>query len=156
MLPTITGEFRVVADPELRFAPSGMAICNMRVVANSRKKDDATGEWVDDKVCWLRVTAFRKLAENVAESLVQGALVTITGRLQTEQWEDRETHEKKSAYTILADHVGPSLAYKPARILESDRQGAPQGGQQQGQQQQSAPTQDPWGTQPPQGDEPPF
>jgi single-strand DNA-binding protein len=154
MLPQINGEFRVVADPELRFAPSGTPVASMRVVANSRKKNDA-GEWVDDKVCWLRVVAFNRLAENIAESLTQGALIVVEGRLQTEQWEDRETHEKKSSYTIMADRVGPSLAFKGARILEAERQ--------QGQQQQSssgggvsAPTEDPWGTPPPQGDEPPF
>lgn len=144
MLPKVSGEFRVVADPELRFSQSGMAICTMRIVANSRKKNEA-GEWVDDKVCWLRLTAFKKLAENIVETLKRGDLCFVEGRLQTEEWEDRETHEKKSSMSLVADLVGPSLAYKPARILEAQAQAA-----------SAPPADDPWGTPSSQSDEPPF
>lgn len=143
MLPYISGEFRLVDDPELIFTPSGVAVAKGRCVANSRKKEG--DEWVDDKVCWLRFVTFKRMAENVAESLVKGALVTITGKLQTEEWE--KEGEKRQAYTILVDTIGPSLAFKPAKIVEVERASTPA----------SAPTggTDPWGV-PSDSDVPPF
>lgn len=149
-LPTISGEFRMVADPELIFTPSGVAVAKGRVVANDRKFNEETKEWVDDKVVWLRFVAFKKLAENIAETFVKGSLVLISGRLQTEEWEVKEGDqkgEKRQSYTIIVDTAGPSIAWLPARILEAQRQeSAPRG----------APAEDPWQGQTPPDAEPPF
>lgn len=144
MLPTISGEFRAVADPELRFAPSGTAVGTIRLVANSRKKTDA-GEWVDDKVVWLRGVTFKQQAENLAESVSKGDLVLVTGKLQTEEWE--KDGEKKQSYTILIDSIGPSLARNAARPMDTSRTAAAPAA--------AAPADDPWAV-PAGGDEPPF
>ncbi len=109
MLPLITMEGRVVADPELRFAPSGTAVTRMRMVASSRKKNEA-GEWEDDKTFWITVTCFKKLAENVAESIVKGDLVNVTGRIQTDEWE--KDGQKQTAPSVIADTVSLSLAFR--------------------------------------------
>lgn len=132
MLPVLSMEGRVVADPELRFSQSGMPVLRLRIVASSRKKNDETGEWEDDKTLWMGVTAFRKLAENCAESLAKGDLVLVTGRLQTEEWE--KDGEKRSEVRLLADTIGPSLAFKTAQILDGvsgqqkKAEAAPEGG----------------------------
>jgi single-strand DNA-binding protein len=118
MLPKVHGEFRVVADPTLRFTPSGMAVAEFRVVADKKKKDDS-GEWVDDKVCWLTVVCFKKVAENVAESVQHRSLVTVTGNLQTETWE--KDGEKRQSYKLVADYVGVSLAFNPAKSMDGER-----------------------------------
>lgn len=157
-LPTVHGEFRVVEDPELRFSPSGMAIGTIRLVANSRKKNDA-GEWVDDKVVWIRATAFKSLAENMVETLQKGDLCNAAGRLQTNQWETQEG-EKKSVTEMVLDSIAPSLAYRSARIDRTQRQQAGSGGSQpsgggQPQSTPGAPAEDPWARQS-QSDEPPF
>lgn len=137
-LPSVTMEARVVADPELRFAPSGTAVLKIRCVASSRKKNEA-GEWVDDKTCWLNVTAFNKLAENSAESVTKGALITVTGRLQTDEWTDRETGEKKSSTSVLADAIGVSLAVRTVSATSQvQRSSAPA-------------SEDPWASGPPAG-----
>ena len=142
MLPKVHGEFRVVADPELRFSPSGVAVGSMRMVANSRKKDESTGEWVDDKVCWLKATAFKKVAENMAESFVKGDLVVIEGRLQTEEWE--KDGVKHQSYVVMVDEIGPSIRWAPARIERADRSSG--GGQVQ---RSAAPAgEDPWASAP--------
>jgi single-strand DNA-binding protein len=120
MLPKVHGEFRVVADPTLRFTPGGMAVAEFRVVADKKKKDEASGEWVDDKVCWLTVVCFKKVAENVAESVQQRSLVTVTGNLQTESWETQDG-EKRQSYKLIADYVGVSLAFNPAKSMSGDR-----------------------------------
>jgi single-strand DNA-binding protein len=146
MLPSITGEFRAVDDPELRFTPSGQAVANLRIVANSRKKNKDTGEWEDDKVVWLNLTAWGQMAENVAESVTKGTLITVKGRLETRAYETREG-EKRQSFDVTADEVGVSLARDAAKVLKAERSSG--GGTS------ATPKSDPFGT-PPQEDEPPF
>jgi single-strand DNA-binding protein len=122
MLPITSGEFRLVADPELKFSASGMPIASLRLVASSRKKNEA-GEWVDDKTCWLNAVAFKKVAENIAESLAKGDHVNVSGKLQTQNWEDKEGN-KRSSYSIVVDTIGPSLAFAPAKSVQAERTGA--------------------------------
>ena len=144
MLPQIQFEGRVVADPELRFSQSGMAVAKIRTVATSRKRLD-DGSWVDDRTCWLDVTCFKKQAENVAESVEKGDLIVVTGKLQTEEWEDKDTHQKRSKITCIADSVGVALAFNAAKIMKAERQqpASDPGGE------------DPWASPPAEG-EPPF
>lgn len=118
-VPYITMEGRVVADPELKYSQGGMAHCKMRVVASSRKKNEQD-EWVDDKTFWVSVTAFRKLAENVAESIVKGDVVVITGRLMTDEW-TTEAGEKRTAPSILADNVSASLLFRTVKAVQTTR-----------------------------------
>lgn len=119
MLPVVTvSDARVVNDPELRFSPNGVAVCNFRIVASSRKQNQQ-GEWVDDKVLWLGVTCFKQLAENCAESLQKSDLVSVTGRLQTDEWET-EQGEKRSRPVIIADAVAASLRFRTIRHGEGE------------------------------------
>lgn len=147
MLPRVTVEGRLVADPELRFAPSGVAVGNFRLVASDRKKDEASGEWVDTKTLWLRVTCFKQVAENVAESLEKGDLVTVVGKLSTDEWEDKEGN-KRSATSLIADSVAASLQFRTIRHSE---------GRSQRSSERPAVTTDPWSRGGPADDsEPPF
>lgn len=151
MLPQVIGEFRVGVEPNLRFAPSGTAVCSIRAVASSRKKDDS-GNWVDDKTTWVDLVGFKKVAENMAESFLKGDLVTVTGKLQVEDWEDNEG-KKRTSVRVMVDTIGMSVAFNPARAIKSDRPTSSGGGGQS-----SAPADDPWGGTPAgsQSDEPPF
>lgn len=146
MLPTLHGEFTVVADPELHFAQSGKAIANVRLVANSRKKNDA-GEWVDDKTVWVRGSAFGKVAENIVESVQQGSRVMVTGRLVTDEWPDKDTGEKRSRTGLLIEKFGVDLMFDPARSMKREAQQA-----------QAAQKNDPWkeGGGKADSEEPPF
>lgn len=156
-LPLITGEFRCGGDPELRFTPSGMAVCEVRLVAGSKKKDG--DEWVDDKTSWYTAVAFKQQAEAVAESLQSGMLVTCTGRSHNEEWTDNEDKKRVTA-KILIDQIGPSVKWDSARVIKNERQQQGGGNRQQqggGNQQRSnqrPPDNDPWRTSP--DDEPPF
>jgi single-strand DNA-binding protein len=152
MLPQVVGEFRVGADPTLRFAPSGTAVCSMRAVASSRKKDEQTGEWKDDKTTWVDLVGFRKLAENMAESFQKGDLVTVTGKLQVEDWEDNEGAKRKSV-SVIVDNIGVSIAFNPARTIKTERTQDSAPKQQQGGDPWATPAQ---GQQQQQNDEPPF
>src|SRR6266571_4362767 len=55
-------------DPELRYTPNGAALVKFGVAVSRRVKDDATGQWKDAETSFFNVTAWRTLAENVAEA----------------------------------------------------------------------------------------
>ena len=59
----------LVAEPELRFTPSGAAVANFRVASTPRFFDKNTNEWKDGDSLFLSCSVWRQYAENVAESL---------------------------------------------------------------------------------------
>jgi single-strand DNA-binding protein len=152
-LPTVAAEFRAVADAELRFAPSGVAVAKVRAVASKQKKNDA-GEWVDDKDCWVSVVAFKRLAENMAESILKGDLFVVVGKINTEDWEDKDGN-KRTSINVVADHIGPSLTFNPAIPQRTERASGGGGGGSKASSQDG----DPWAAPDPAGnktEDPPF
>lgn len=82
-------------DPELRYTPQGVAVCDLSVATTERKKDKA-GEY-QDATTWFRVTLWRQQAENAAKYLTKGQQVYIDGRLGVEEWTDRDGNNR---YTL--------------------------------------------------------
>ena len=111
----------VTRDPELRFAQSGMAICQVGIAWNRRRKDQ------DDEVSFFDVTCFRELAENVAETVKKGMRVVVTGQLQQRSW-TTDDGGKRSKVEILANDVAPSLRWASADVKRNDRPDAAGGG----------------------------
>ncbi|MGW1675982.1 single-stranded DNA-binding protein [Saccharopolyspora sp. NPDC002376] len=146
-LPTLQGVGRLTADPELRFAPSGTAVCTVNLAFNSRRKNDR-GEWEDGEVLFIRGTLWRQEAENAAETYARGMEVVVSGRVKLDQWDDKKSGEKRSAPALLIDSIGPSTKYVTAKVNKVDRGGAGSGGAE------------PWGSAPAGqrgfSDEPPF
>ena len=66
----ITGN--LTRDPELRSLPSGTSVCKLRVAVNSRRKDSASGDWVD-KPNYFDVTVWGAQGENCADLPLQGS-----------------------------------------------------------------------------------
>ena len=97
----ITGN--LTADPDLRALPSGTSVCKLRVACNGRKKDSASGEWVD-KPNFFDVTVWGAQGENCARYLAKGRGVAIDGRLEWREWETPEG-TKRQAVDIVADTV---------------------------------------------------
>lgn len=96
----ITGN--LTADPELRSLPSGTSVCKLRVACNTRRKDGASGEWVD-KPNYFDVTVWGAQGENCARYLAKGRGVAVDGRLEWREWESDAG--KRSAIDIIADSV---------------------------------------------------
>src|SRR4051794_5379964 len=94
-LLTVVGN--LVADPELRFTPSGAAVCNFRVASTPRHFDKARDEWVDGETMFLAGTVWREAAENVAASLTRGMRVVVVGALRARSYETREG-EKRTVF----------------------------------------------------------
>lgn len=118
---TIVGN--VTRDPELRYTPNGAALVKFGVAVNRRFKDEVSGQWKDGETSFFDVTAWRSLAENIAESITQGTRVVIVGRLRTNSWETQEG-EKRSKVEIEAEEIGPSLKWATAKV---DKQGRSSG-----------------------------
>jgi single-strand DNA-binding protein len=91
-------------DPELRSLPSGMSVCRLRVACNTRRKDNATGEWVD-KPNYFDVTVWGAQGENCARYLAKGRPVAIDGRLEWREWQDKDSGKTRSSVDIIADSV---------------------------------------------------
>jgi single-strand DNA-binding protein len=90
-------------DPELRTLPSGMAVCSLRLACNTRRKNNATGEW-EDKPNYFDVTVWGAQGENCSRFLTKGRPVAIDGRLEWREWETQEG-QKRQAIDIIADSV---------------------------------------------------
>ena len=105
----------LVADPELRFTKGGAAIASLRVAVNRRWNKD--GEW-EEETSFFDVTAWAQIAENCAESLTKGMRVVVTGRLEEQKWEDKETKEPRRKIVIIADEVAPSMRWATADVTK--------------------------------------
>ncbi len=81
------------ADPENRFAPSGDAICNIRLATTENWRDKATGER-REATEWHRVVFFGKLAEIAGQYLKKGSQVYIEGSLRTRKWQDQSGQDR--------------------------------------------------------------
>lgn len=135
-LPSIHGTARLTRDAEVRYTNSGIAVTQLQLAFNSRKKNDA-GEWVDDKVLFVKAEAWRETAEALAV-LGKGTEVVVTGRLETESWTNKEG-EKRSSPKLNIDAIGEVLRDRAAAQASKP----------------AAPSEDPWGT-PVDNAEPPF
>lgn len=138
---TVVGN--LTGDPELRFTPSGAAVANFTVASTPRRFDKASNAWKDGDTLFLRCSAWRDMAENVAETLTRGTRVVVQGRLTMRPYE--KDGEKRTSTELEVDEVGPSLRYASAKVTRTQRGGGGQFGGQGG-------SQDPWATS--QGDAP--
>jgi single-strand DNA-binding protein len=98
----ITGN--LTRDPEVRPTDGGTAVCRMRLAVNGRRKDVATGEWVD-KANYLDVVVFGPQAKNCATYLTKGRAVAIEGRLDWREWEAKDGGGRRQAVQIIANTV---------------------------------------------------
>lgn len=110
----------VTGDIEYKVTPSGTAVAKFGVAWNRRWQQD--GEW-QEEAHFFDVTAWKELADNVANSLNKGDRVTVTGRLNLDRWEDKNTGDKRSKVAIIADEVSVSLRWAEVSIKKNEREG---------------------------------
>lgn len=112
---TVVGN--LTRDPELRYTPTGRAVCRLGIAVNRRWQDRQTKEW-QEETSFFNVTAWAELGENVAESLVKGDRAVITGRLEQRSWETPEG-DKRSSVDIVADEIGGSLRWATGKMTRT-------------------------------------
>ncbi len=91
-------------DPELKFMPSGTAVAQIGLAVNRKYKDTKTNE-MKEEVTFVDVTIFGKQAEAVGAHLQKGSQALIEGRLQMDQWDDKQTGQKRSKLKVVAERV---------------------------------------------------
>jgi len=89
-------------DPEVRYAPSGSAICNVAIATSRNWKDKTSGERQEETE-WHRVVFYDRLAEIAGEYLKKGKSVYIEGRLKTRKWTDKDGVEKYTTEIIAQE-----------------------------------------------------
>jgi len=88
-------------DPEIRYSQGGMAICSIGLAVNERFKGQ-DGEW-QDRASFIDITIFGKRGEAFAKFHKKGQSAFIEGKLRLDQWEDKQSGQKRSKLFVVAD-----------------------------------------------------
>jgi single-strand DNA-binding protein len=89
-------------DPEVRYLPSGAAICSITVATSRQWKDKTSGERQEETE-WHRITFFDRMAEIAGEYLKKGRPVYVEGRLKTRKYTDKDGVEKYSTEIVATE-----------------------------------------------------
>ncbi|EOZ4660686.1 single-stranded DNA-binding protein [Enterobacter asburiae] len=93
-------------DPEVRYLPSGGAVCSLTLATSESWRDEATGEQKEHTE-WHRVVLFGKLAEVAGEYLRKGYQVYIEGQLRTRKWTDQAGVKRYTTEVVV--NVGGTM-----------------------------------------------
>lgn len=91
---------RMVADPELRYTPSGVAVTSFTIAVDRRFKNESGEKQTD----FFDVVAWRQSAEFASNYLTKGRLVAVQGRLQQRSWVQQDG-QKRSKVEVVADNL---------------------------------------------------
>lgn len=116
-------------DPEVRYTPGGTAVTDIGLAVNRYWTDKGSNERKEETT-FIDVTLWGRQAEIAGEYLAKGRPVLIEGRLHLDQWDDRETGQKRSRLKVVgetmqllgsrgegggrADGGAPGVAERPA------------------------------------------
>lgn len=118
---TVTGN--LTDDPQLRYTPTGVPAAQFTVASNERYRGD-DGQWKDGATSFVRVNAWRELAEHAAESLGKGDRVVVTGILRQRDYEAKDG-SKRTVWEVAAIEVASSLKYATVKISRARRDSVP-------------------------------
>ena len=104
-------------DPELRYTPKGTAIAKFGLAVNrtwtgedGQKHEEAT---------FVDIDSFGKQAEVISQYLRKGRSILIEGRLKLDQWDDKQTGQKRSKLGVVLESFS---------FIDSNREGGAGGG----------------------------
>ncbi|HEU5081121.1 MAG TPA: single-stranded DNA-binding protein [Opitutaceae bacterium] len=90
-------------DPELRVTPKGTAICQFGLAVNRQFKDES-GQ-TRDETAFIDIEAWGKQGELVSKYLSKGSPAMVEGRLRFDQWEDKQSGQKRSKLKVVLENV---------------------------------------------------
>jgi single-strand DNA-binding protein len=91
-------------DPQVRYTPSGTAVAELGLAVN-RTWFDKQSNSRKEETTFVDVTVWARTAEVAGEYLSKGRPVLIEGRLQLDQWDDRETGQKRSKLKVIGENM---------------------------------------------------
>lgn len=100
MLNKVFMQGRLVADPELRHTPNGVAVASFRIAVD-RDFKDKSGERQAD---FVNIVAWRAAGEFVSKFFSKGRMAIVEGKLQSRNYEDKDGN-KRYALDVVADNV---------------------------------------------------
>ena len=108
----------ITRDPELRHIPSGLAVTEIGLAVNDRRKTQS-GEWVDE-TSFIDVTIWGRQAELVCEHKAKGSPILVEGRLKQDTWE--QEGQKRSKLKVICEKMilMPSGSGKGGRMAGDD------------------------------------
>ncbi len=116
-------------NPEIRYTPGGSAVCEFGMAIN-RRFMQANGQ-EKEETCFVDITVWGKQAESTSRFVQKGSSVFIEGRLVFDQWEEKETGNKRSRLRVYAERVQFLDRRDPSgapRQEDGSQPSAPQGG----------------------------
>lgn len=117
---TVTIAGNVVADPRISGLPDNPDRVNFRVVSTRRRRDAATGAWVDAGEYGVNVVCWRTLARGVSRSLRRGDPVLVIGRIAEREYTG-DDGARRWFTEVTADYVGHDLGKGAAQFYRFTR-----------------------------------
>jgi len=104
-------------DPEMRYTPSGMALARLGLAVNRVFTDKNNQK--REEVTFVDIDVWGRQAEIAQQYLSKGRPIFVEGRLKLDQWDDKQTGQKRSKLTVVGERI---------QFLGSGGQGGQQGG----------------------------
>lgn len=92
----------VTRDPEVRYTGSGTAVTDVGLAVN-RVWTDRSSREKKEETTFVDVTLWGRTAEIAGEYLSKGKPCLIEGRLQLDQWEDKQSGQKRSRLRVVGE-----------------------------------------------------
>jgi len=90
-------------DPELRYTPTGAAVCTIGLATN-RSWTTESGEKKEETE-FHRVVAWNKLAELCSQLLTKGRKIYVEGRLRTNAWTAQDGTQRSTTEVVIEDMI---------------------------------------------------
>lgn len=99
-------------DPELKFTPAGKAVCQLGLALNHKWKTD--GGEMKEEVTFVDLTAWGRTAETIGQHFRKGEPIHIEGRLKLDEWNDKQSGQKRSKLSVVVESFSFTGAKKEA------------------------------------------
>jgi len=95
---------RLVADPELKYTPSGVAVATFRIAVDRPMSSEARSQGQERQTDFIDITAWRQSAEFASQYLGKGRMIAVEGRLQIREYQTQDGQRRKAA-EVVADNL---------------------------------------------------
>lgn len=130
---------RVGQDPDIRFTQSGDAVANLSLAVGSKYKSN--GQVVEETE-WVRVVAFKRLADVIKDYVKKGSRLFVSGELKTRKWQDQSGQDRYATEVVLRNMQMLDSRQQTGQPAPNQGYQQPQQGYQQQPAQQPAPVDD--------------
>lgn len=91
-------------DPNMRYTPTGSAVCSFSIATN-RSWTPSDGGEKQEKADYHNIVAWSKLAEVCGQLLHKGDKVYVEGRLQTREWQNKEGQDQRTTEVVIDNMI---------------------------------------------------